>query len=551
MTHEEWKARVDELVAKLRLTLAIETAEENSLRRFAETMKMASADVRLAKKNFLDAREAWNGQTLKFRRAVSSREYTGAAYAELLRLEPDETAVEPDPPMHSDPDDQALADYIDSLPFKDKMPAFPYYDVPTRDSCDWIISDRLAESMHGQPTYHGPEPMAAAYQLSREAGFEGEIMMGVVGNIGNQLIGYGYGSQGGTLGYKNEAGDYEDIQLGIVGLTADAEMRSTLGDKYGFIDSLRCFNIGFRGGYGNFILSTVDHDPSAQGDIGDVLFDGCWWLNRAEWSEGEYPPHTSGLHLGDHRSLILRRHKFAGFRGREHCLYDKSSYAGPSWIVQNDMRGGNRTWFQRRPDPSNNVRPRGAFVVLLNKGDSYGWDHGSDGASFAGGSAITVWTAPDDTVFIAGNKVIDAKYGCLTVTAQPASKGNWFTVENSTGTELPYVVERLYIWDNVFDNGHVGHPPNLPSRNAVSVAAVKELHIGPNEFLNGAVLALPNEWSMRVAGFDNGAVSLYGAEYLNSVNIRSTDGVGELAVERQMTQLEKEALVVVRVPLKL
>ena len=431
--------------------------------------------------------------------------------------------------MMSDPGNLALRDYIRTLPFARLMPAFPFYLIPTEQECDWIIEGTTAKSQtRGVESINGQYPMARAYEASRLAGVEGKITFGVKGNIGQQMIGYGYGHPGyTTLRFQGE-----DIDVDIVGLDDEAEMRTTLGGAHGFIESIRFFNIGLRGGAANFVVATIG-DAAHETDVGDVVFDGCAWLNDPSWSEGDYAPHTSGLHLGDHRSLILRRHRYEGFRGREHCLYDKSSSHGPTWIVQNDMKGGNRTWFQRRPDPGKNIEPVGDFCVLLNEGDSYGWDHGDDGSSFAGGSAITVWTCPMDRVFIAGNTVRDAKYGCLMLGAQPPSQGNFL---NAAG----FPIREAWIWDNYFDNSHTGHPVNLPSRSAVAITSVQHAHLGPNTFANGAELVLDNEWGMNAHGIKNGKVTLYGEQYAAMMIQTYRD----TPAGRLVTGREKEAMTV-------
>lgn len=545
MNYDDWLALKEETEAEWRRA-AVLTAQTE------EERKQAQKEFDAARTILRRARAERNAEGKELRAANSAharaqKNYNDieAKYKRVLAAEPPEG---PEPPTYDDPGDQELAEYIATLPeiMRAKMPAFQFYVIPKEEDCDWIITPNTATSTKGLGTITGTSPMGRAYQVWRQAGNTGRCTFGVRGAIGPQQIGHGWGHVGvGTIHWRLPDGTYDNLDIEIVGLDKYAEMSIGIGNKYGFVDSLRVFNIGLRGGGGNFIVSTSDgdNDGDVYDEVGDILFDGIWYLNDKDWSPGQYSPHTSAFHLGDHRSLVLRRIKLAAdvtgehsWRGTEHTHYDKSSWTGPTWIVQNNMKGGNRTWFQRRPDIRDNVRPMGDYMVLMNEGDSYGWDHGEGGETFAGGSAMSVWTAPDDRVFVAGNRVADAKYGCLMLGGQGPDR-DWY-VEDETGQEEPYVIKEAWVWDNYFENAHIGHLPGRPKRNAVALSSVKDLHIGKNTFANDARLCLYNKWAAERHGMDNGTVRLYGDH--SNVHVRKYDPA--IDNERELTAVEREAL---------
>jgi len=438
----------------------------------------------------LDEARAERAQIIRIRSDIQRQ------YLEALKPVPDE-----------------LAAYVAGLPFADELPPLPDYTKPAADDCDWIWSDETR-----------PGDAYRAWLAEGHAPTE-TFTIGVEGARGFVRVGHGWGSLGGdTIG---TAARTDRISVRLVGLTPDAEVKLSIGHQWALVERLEVHDLGLRGDSSNFIVGTVLLGIPA----GDLVFDGCEFLQGHERSN----PHVSGAHLGDHRSLVVRNHRTSpDLRLREHDFYIKSSTAGPTWIVDNVFGAGNRTWFQRRPGANEgNARPAGPFIVMRNRGDGYGWRHGMDGGSFAGGSAITVWTAPEDKVFVAGNVVLDSKYGCLMVGGQPPEKN--FLNENG------FPIQEVWIWDNVFENSQQGRPGNLPKREAASVTGVELVHWGPNDLQRGARLTLNNEWGMNRHGIANGEVRLYDPAIVGD-SVYTWDA--SLQDERPMLQSELEALLV-------
>jgi len=204
------------------------------------------------------------------------------------------------------------------------------------------------------------------------------------------------------------------------------------------------------------------------------------------------------MHIDKWDTLVWRRHRWRGERPntpgvnlREHSGYLKSS-RGQTWILENDLRGGNRTGFQIRPEVDHNERPVGPVVIAYNRADGYGWNNGRTPETFDGGSALTVWTNPEGPTFIFRNEVTDAKYGCLMVGGQPEGL-NWF---NENG----FPIRDVYVADNHFENRN-------GDRGAVSLTAIEDLHLYAND-IDGK-LTLNSQWGMIRLGIPNGRTALY------------------------------------------
>lgn len=463
--------------------------------------RVAAADGRLDGL-LLDLR-AMAGEMLAGRKDLS------AAKNELIELarelaEPPPPPPPVDPPVEPPPPAGSLEAYIASLPFAAELPALPTYRKPLRVDCDWIMRP-------GGSTRPGD-----AYRQWLQMGHTTDevFTIGVEGVVENIRVGHGWGSIGGdTIG--TQARD-DRVRIRLVGLTEDAECKLTIGQQWARVDRLEVHDLGLRGQSSNFIVSTINNGHP----LGDLVFDGCWFLQGADRPNH----HVSGAHLNDHRSLTIRNHKNkAGISFREHCFYLKSSTEGPTWILDSDLGGGNRTWFQRRPDVVGNARPGGPFMVFRNHGDSYGWNHGSDGSSYNGGSAITIWTAPDDSVYVAGNHVRDAKYGCLMIGGQGPGKDHTLPGQHP--------VQRAWVWDNDFENLR-------GDRSCAAISCTGEVHIGPNRFESGrTLLMLDSEWQMSRVGIPNGSVALHDVDLVH-VDIRTAFG----GVTRSLTTAEKSAM---------
>lgn len=405
-----------------------------------------------------------------------------AEAAKLLGLPWAQTA--PVPPASSNR-------FYPDLPFNAPLP--PAYKILTVADCHLIVED------------FGRNVIATFYMEHVNAGRDLPFIVGVKGNGGKVWPG----------GQYSATNDYSiplpDVEIEIVGLTDDAEVGVGWSTRYGSCKSIKLFNIGIRGDSDSFIIR-------ANEAVGTVIIDGCWFLNGTR-SSGETMFHTSGIHIDNYETLVIANHRNKGIKFHEHVFYIKSCIGvGPdagTWIVNCNLTGGNRTGAHRRPqqfrDDDNsllsNAWPRGPFVVANNRSEDFGWEH--DDAS--GGSVITIWTAPDDDVFIFNNVILNARYGCLVLSGQPPHKD----FLNANG----YPIQRAHVYANSFQN-----PGG--DRGCASFTGVEDLHLWGANLFNGSSgdLTLGNPWAMEIDAIDNGKISIHGQtvlEYLLTKNVRT------------------------------
>lgn len=313
----------------------------------------------------------------------------------------------------------------------------------------------------------------------------------------------------------------------FVGDTDDAEICISMGHKnpnddahMGTANEIGLWNLGLRGANDSFIMRQL-------GFCNRILIDGCWWLQHESF-DGNGSMHASGMHLGEgYNFLLWRNHQFRGKRPvdpgtllREHLFYDK---AGPgidgTWILDNDLRGGNRTATQRRPHPSVNggkaggSEPEGLYYAARNKANGYGWTHGSTGETYDGGSLLTNWCNPNADVWYIDNEVTDAKYGCLVTSWQPASSGNFTNPEGRT-------FDRVFLKGNKFEN-------TRGDRACASLSSANEIHILPGNTFEGngsQDLVLDSSTAAKWGAPRNGQVFIHGAEMLEYLKTRKVAG---------------------------
>ena len=424
------------------------------------------------------------------------------------------------------------------LPFE--VPPIPAYRKPSIQHCDWIIEDGVARSRRGLPSIkasqHEGYLLGPIYRASIEARRgqrkltkDRPVTIGVIDDASEAIICGGWAeSSPRSLFSKDRRGKFEDVSIEIVGLSDSCEVRISWDTRWGFPKLIGLFNIGIRGREDSFIIR-------ANSGVDRLIIDGCWWLNNKN-TDGKNERHTSGMHIDRWRELIWVNHLWRGKRPgmpgvnlREHSAYLKSSRGG-TWIVGNDLRGGNRTGFQIRPEPSNAEIPKGPIVIANNVAPGYGWNNGSDPSTYDGGSCITVWTNPNNSTYIFGNKVTDAKYGCLAISAQPTGK-NW------TG-ESGFPIGPVYIANNLFEN-------RRGDRDPVVISSCEEVHLYANE-IQGR-LVLDNAWGMRVHGIRNGPVYAHDPTVFDhdiwTWNPKSQDltKVGEQAARKLLIEAEGQA----------
>ena len=424
-----------------------------------------------------------------------------------------------DPPKHT-------GNSFPGLPFA--VPDIPAYDVPGLEDCDWTILDGVASSTRGLDSYAGPNPVAMAYKASVAAGHTLPITVGVWDNGGTAVPG-GQWSKHNTrsISISNGQGGYLGVSLEVVGLDDSCELEIGWSRSWGHADYIGLFNIGLRGPSDSFVIRAGD-------GVGRLIMDGCWWLaNQGVKSQGAH--HASGMHVDEWGTLIWRNHKWRGLLPtdpgidlREHSGYLKScagksvegwativipEYEVGTWIIGNDLRGGNRTGFQIRPQIGNNPRPVGPIIIGYNYTDGHGWNMGSTPETFDGGSVITTWIGPESPVYVFGNTITNSKYGCFVASGQPSGVG-WL---NDDG----FPIQSLYLYDNFFENLN-------GDRGCASISAVEDVHLyGGNSFQGAnSDLTFDSAWGMRVNGIANGSVSIHGADVLQelkSLNILTWD----------------------------
>jgi len=410
-------------------------------------------------------------------------------------------------------------------------PPVPEYAIPTMADCEWIIEERTARSTRGLPDItlgatEEPYLLGKAYKASRAAGHPLPITFGVYDDAGVGVLGGGWSLWSDRSIYVDSGDGYEDLSLEIVGLDPICEVSIGWDVKWGWPERLGLFNIGLRGAPDSFVIR-------ANEGIGTLIVDGCWFLPSVTFGAGN--THASGIHMDNWHTLVLRNTQWRGVRPedpginlREHVFYLKSCIGDGTWILDNDLRGGNRTGFQIRPEFGQQQRPRGPVVISGNVADGYGWNMGDTPSSFDGGSCITVWTNPEDRTWIFDNRIVDAKYGGLMVGGQPTGK-NWL---NAAG----FPIHKVYVWGNTFENSHQGHPAGLPKRSAASLTAVEGVHWGVNDLQNGARLDLNSQWGMQAHGIGNGLVQLH-LSALPSYPIWTYDGSNRPMTPEELTAL--------------
>ncbi len=423
----------------------------------------------------------------------------------------DDEDVQPVPPVVEPP----TASWEDTpVP----VPPIPAYEIPKLDDCDWIIESGVATSTRGLAAIQAAgapgELVPLAYRASYAAGHELPVTVGVWDDAGIVVPG-GQWNQNGrrSISIKEPDGSWHGVELELVGLDDSCEVTVSWSTRWGRADYLGLFNIGCRGQDDSFVIRAND-------GIGDLVIDGCWWLPSK--NHGPQNSHASGMHIDKWESLVWRNHRWRGetpdapgILVREHMGYLKSCVGSRAdgdgtWIVGNNLLGGNRTGFQIRPQADKNDRPRCPVVIAENYAEGYGFTHPATKKD--GGSCITVWTSPDDPVYIFDNRVQAARYGCLTLSPQGPSR-NWLN-----GDGVP--IDTVHLWGNTFEN-------RQGDRSCVTITGVGNVHFWGGGTYAGPAngdLTLDDPWGMSVAGISNGSVSIHGHEllaYLQSLNVRT------------------------------
>jgi hypothetical protein len=413
---------------------------------------------------------------------------------------------------------------FEDLPFD--VPAMPEYTIPKKFECDWIITGGVATSNHGLGRVGEGKPnfIAVAYRLSIEAGLDLPISFGIWDNGGKVFPGGQYSqSNDYSLFVPDDQGGYEDIEIELVGLDDSCEVTVGWSKKWGQAKYIGLFNIGLRGEGDSFVIR-------ANEGVGTLIMDGCYFLPGPKF-DGTGKKHTSGLHLDNWETFVWTNHQFRGVTPsdpgtlfREHCGYLKSCIGQEpgtgTWIVGNTMNGGNRTNFQVRPErlhddgTPGNAWPNAPLIIAYNESDGYGFEHGNTPTTADGGSAITVWSNPNFDTFVFGNRITNARYGCLVLSGQKANR-NYL---NANG----YPIKSVYLYDNLFENKN-------GNRTCASITSVGEVHIYPDNTFQGngaSDLVLGSPWVMQdnsIEPIDNGTISIYGQAAVDEISLLNVD----------------------------
>lgn len=439
--------------------------------------------------------------------AAARRWLERAASALEIELSPEpepdpgsEPEPEPEPPVvvlpppvvqSGDPD-------FSEFPFASRMPAWRRYVRPTEAGCDWIITDRFARSLRGLGDLAPDEKGNVAglcYRKSLAAGHGPRVILGVKGD-GGRIYGGGLWdpNEGHSLSAVASGGGFVDVDVEVVGLTDDARAEIGWGRSWGKTARLAVFDLGLLGASDQFGIRAMAHG-------GEIILDGCWALSGL--ASGTY---QSFIHCTNIERMVIRGMKWRGLRSvdpgirvSEHLFYPKKML-GDLFVIESDLRGGNRTGMQVRPgrdDASPEVQPNGDIVLADNVSDKAAWEHDTlPGAEDEdGGAFLSVSSNPNGRTFILRNRITDARYQCAQVNGQSPAR-NWL---NPRG----FPVGEVYVDGNVFDNARA-------SRAAMAFTACERLYIGSRNVVAGHAAVLNDHWGAAFHGIKNGRTFLVG-----------------------------------------
>ena len=225
-----------------------------------------------------------------------------------------------------------------------------------------IEGDRVIRQSDGVEIPGEISAGARAVRDAYEQGREGMLTIGIAGPAqGRWAIG-GSSSKWSPEGVCH-LHERIPIKLAIIGMTDDAEVTAVrFTNLQTEVHDLQLWNVGIRGNPDPYIMKGI-------GEVGLLLLDGCWWLPHLGYiSNGAM--HRSGWTTSQgFDAVIVRNHKRkTDLLLEEHDFYFKGggpggmgSYklGGMIALLDNELGGGNRTWFQIRPH-SDSTAPGGS-----------------------------------------------------------------------------------------------------------------------------------------------------------------------------------------------
>lgn len=378
-------------------------------------------------------------------------------------------------------------------------------DAPDPGDDEPVVRERPKYSSAGVQRWDTPTPERVVFEFTgvedlrkawsdfnqRFPNGEKTFVVGVKGDVGPINLGGKYATHAGF-----------DAHVVFVGLTDDAVIGPIgHGSDWG-VERVEFHNIGIRGNPDSFAWR--------QGaPLGDVVFKNFWFVNHPK-----VELYTSLIHFQmGWRSLSIEKYQPRQIRSREHMAYIKGG--GKTQIIDNDMRGGNRSFVHYRPHGAGCISycfgatppPSGPILIEGNHSDGFGWDH----TNGDGGAVISVWCSLENPLVIRNNTIKNCRYGGIMV-GQGASNTNVYLTRDGFSHGF------VWVEDNVLEcTGENGSDP----RHAASFSAVRELLFqGTNKFYskNRFDLVVDSQFSSSQGAKPVERVIIYGEDSIPTIS---------------------------------
>jgi hypothetical protein len=361
-------------------------------------------------------------------------------------------------------------------------------DVPDRDPPDdddfedWADRGERREGVRAAPAKRvevkTPEETHLELDHMDDAlpSFRGTLVVGIKGDVGPLWLGQKRHSWASNCVF---VGLTEDAVIGPIVQSSDVPHVRT-----------EFHNVGIRAAHDSFGFRQIT-------PLGHLVFKNWWFVDADQ---------TSGMHLSHGlESFHAQGYQPRDSRFLEHAIYKKGG--GRTQILDNDMRGSGRSFYQERahgagthPYPFGATPPpSGPIIIDGNTSDGFGWDHEHIG----GGAVISVWCSLEHPVVIRANDIQNCRTGGIMV-------GQGATNTHPPLTHDEYSHSLVWLEDNIVKvNGSQGSDP----RHAVSISATRELVLAGTNVYESAHrydLVLDAEFSWKQGAKPNGGVHRLG-----------------------------------------